>query len=190
MTYTSEGRIPSGCAVGGFIDRSGGLVQGSVIVELMASMRERATDLGAGYAGYGIYPELKDYYAFHIMVGLGTIFIAVYLLAAFGLWRGWLYRAPVVLWMLMLAMPFPYIANQAGWVVAEVGRQPWIIYGLMRTSVATSTNVSGGMTMFTLMGFMGLYLLVGLLYLVLFLRIVHSGPAGEHPAGAGAGRHA
>jgi cytochrome d ubiquinol oxidase subunit I len=131
------------------------------------------------------------YYAFHIMVGLGTIFIAIYLAAALALWRGGLYRARLVLWALMLAMPFPYIANQAGWVVAEVGRQPWIVYGLMRTSVATSTNVSGGMTMFTLLGFMGLYLLVGLLYLVLFLRIVHAGPA-EHggPAGAHAGSHA
>jgi cytochrome d ubiquinol oxidase subunit I len=117
------------------------------------------------------------YYAFHMMVGLGTIFIVIYCVAALALWRGKLYGSPRVLWTLMLAMPFPYIANQAGWVVAEVGRQPWIVYGLMRTSVATSTNVSGGMTMFTLLGFMGLYLLVGMLYLVLFLRIIHSGPA-------------
>ncbi len=59
----------------------------------------------------------------------------------------------------MLATPFPYIANQAGWMVAEVGRQPWIVYGLQRTAAATSTNVSGGMTWFTLLGFMGLYAL-------------------------------
>jgi len=122
------------------------------------------------------------YYAFHIMVGLGTIFIAAYVLAAFALWRGRLFASPALLWMLMLAMPFPYIANQAGWLVAEVGRQPWVVYGLMRTSVATSANVSGGMTLFTLMGFMGLYLLVGLLYLVLFLRIIQSGPGGHGTA--------
>jgi len=119
------------------------------------------------------------YYAYHIMVGLGTLFIALYVVAAILLRRGRLFGMPAVLWALMLAMPFPYIANQAGWVVAEVGRQPWIVYGLMRTSVATSTNVSGGMTMFTLIGFMGLYLLVGLLYLVLFLRIISAGPANE-----------
>jgi len=70
--FTSEGRIASGCSLGGMIDRSGKLMAGSVIVQLMASMRDRATDLGAGYAGYGIYPELKDLYAFHIMYSSGA----------------------------------------------------------------------------------------------------------------------
>jgi cytochrome d ubiquinol oxidase subunit I len=76
----------------------------------------------------------------------------------------------------MLAVPLPYIANQAGWIVAEVGRQPWIVYGLQRTMHATSTNVSGGMTMFTLLGFMGLYAVLGLLYVFLFLKVVYEGP--------------
>ena len=116
------------------------------------------------------------YYAYHIMVGLGTIFIAVLGSAAFLLWRGRLYSSRGMLWILMLAMPFPYIANHAGWVVAEVGRQPWVVYGLQRTAVANSTNVTAGMTYFTLFGFMGLYALVGLLYLFLLLRIVHRGP--------------
>jgi cytochrome d ubiquinol oxidase subunit I len=80
----------------------------------------------------------------------------------------------------MLAMPFPYIANHAGWVVAEVGRQPWIVYGLRRSAEATSQNVTAGMTIFTLFGFMGLYALVGLLYLLLVLRIVHAGPGDSH----------
>jgi cytochrome bd ubiquinol oxidase subunit I len=118
------------------------------------------------------------YYSFHIMVGLGTIFIAIDLMAVLALWRGWLYSSPWLLWALMLVMPFPYIANEAGWTAGEVGRQPWVVYGLMRTAAGTSTNVSGGMTMFTLLGFMGLYLLVGLLYLVLLLRIIHAGPQG------------
>lgn len=116
------------------------------------------------------------YYAYHIMVGLGTIFIALFVLSALALWRGTLFRSKALLWALMLAMPFPYIANEAGWVVAEVGRQPWVAYGLLRTTAATSTNVSGGMTIFTLLGFMGLYLLVGALYTLVFLRIVLQGP--------------
>lgn len=116
------------------------------------------------------------YYAYHIMVGLGTIFIALFVLSALALWRGTLFTSKALLWALMLAMPFPYIANEAGWVVAEVGRQPWVVYGLLRTTAATSTNVSGGMTIFTLLGFMGLYLLVGALYTLVFLRIVHQGP--------------
>ncbi len=129
------------------------------------------------------------YYAYHIMVGLGTIFIAIFGLAALLLWRGRLFETRGMLWALMLAMPFPYIANHAGWVVAEVGRQPWIVYGLQRTVDAPSSNVSGGMIYFTLFGFMGLYALVGLLYLWLFVRIVEAGPGGEpaHAAAASIG---
>jgi cytochrome d ubiquinol oxidase subunit I len=79
----------------------------------------------------------------------------------------------------MLAMPFPYIANEAGWTVSEVGRQPWTVYELVRTADSTSLNVSGGMTVFTLMGFMGLYLLLGALYALIFIRIVYDGPSGQ-----------
>jgi cytochrome d ubiquinol oxidase subunit I len=116
------------------------------------------------------------YYAYHIMVGLGTIFIAVLGAAAFLLWRGRLFQSRGMLWTLMLAIPFPYIANHAGWVVGELGRQPWAVYGLLRTADSTSTNVSAGMTYFTLFGFLGLYTVVGMLYLMLFARIVHRGP--------------
>jgi cytochrome d ubiquinol oxidase subunit I len=117
------------------------------------------------------------YYAYHIMVGLGTIFVAVTAVALFFLWRGTLFERRGLLWVLMIAMPFPYIANEAGWVVAEVGRQPWTVYGLQRVASAASTNVTAGMTIFTLLGFMGLYLVLGILYLLLFARIVNDGPA-------------
>ena len=73
------------------------------------------------------------YYSYHIMAGLGTIFVAVMAGAAFLLWRGALYRARWMLWILLLCLPFPYIANTAGWMTAEIGRQPWLVYGLMRT---------------------------------------------------------
>ncbi len=120
------------------------------------------------------------YYAYHIMVGLGTIFIAVLGIAGLLLWRGALFQSRLGLWVLLLAVPFPYIANQAGWIVGEVGRQPWVVYGLQRTVHASSTNVSGGMTMFTLLGFMGLYALLAVLYVFLFLKIVHEGPRQAH----------
>jgi cytochrome d ubiquinol oxidase subunit I len=60
------------------------------------------------------------------MVGLGTIFAAVMALAAFLLWRGKLYASSWMLWIIMLCVPFPYIANTSGWLTAEVGRQPWL----------------------------------------------------------------
>ena len=126
-----------------------------------------------------LHPPIElVYYAYHIMVGLGTMFIAVMAISAFLLWRGTLYTSRWFLWILMLAIPFPYIANEAGWAVAEVGRQPWIVYGLQRTADATSTNVSGGMTWFTLLGFTGMYSALGLLYLFVSARIIEAGPDG------------
>jgi len=116
------------------------------------------------------------YYAYHIMVGLGTIFIAILCLGAFLLWRKSVFTARWYLWLLMLAMPFPYIANEAGWTVAEVGRQPWLVYGVMRTAAGVSPNVSSGETIFTTLGFMGLYALLGLVFLYILLRILGQGP--------------
>jgi cytochrome d ubiquinol oxidase subunit I len=116
------------------------------------------------------------YYSYHIMVGLGTIFIAILLLAGFQLWRGRLYTSKPLLWTLMLAVPLPYIATTAGWITAEVGRQPWLIYGLMRTSAGISPRVSTGSTWFTLLGFMGLYTVLGILFLFLLHREIEHGP--------------
>ncbi|HZU27216.1 MAG TPA: cytochrome ubiquinol oxidase subunit I [Bryobacteraceae bacterium] len=129
------------------------------------------------------------YYAYHIMVGLGTIFILIMIAAALLLWRGALFSSRAMLWVLMLAFPFPYIANTAGWITAEVGRQPWLIYGLYRTVEGVSPRVSAGNGLFTLLGFMGLYTVLGILFLFLVWREIEHGPEAEirdegsrHPA--------
>ena len=119
------------------------------------------------------------YYSYHVMVGLGTIFIAITVLAAFMLWRGWLYTFRPMLWAIMLAMPFPFIANTAGWYSAELGRQPWLAYGLFRTEEGVSPLVSSGSVLFTLIGFMGMYLVMGLLYVIIMVREVAHGPDQE-----------
>ena len=116
------------------------------------------------------------YYSYHIMVGLGTIFILIMAVAAFLLWRRRLYDARWMLWILMLSFPFPYIANTAGWITAEVGRQPWVVYGLMRTAHGFSSNVSAGNGLFSLLGFMGMYSLLSILFLLLLWREVMHGP--------------
>lgn len=103
------------------------------------------------------------YYSYHIMVGLGSIFIGVMLLAIYALWWDLLYILRPLLWMLLILSPFPFLANTAGWLTAELGRQPWVIYGLLRTSQGASPHVSAGNVVFTLVGFMGAYLLIGLL---------------------------
>jgi len=117
------------------------------------------------------------YFSYHVMVGLGTIFVAVMALAAFLLWRRKLYVSPWMLWIILLCVPFPYIANTAGWLTAEVGRQPWLVYGLLRTNQGYSTNVIASNSMFTLLGYMGLYLVLGILFLFLIQREIGEGPA-------------
>ena len=116
------------------------------------------------------------YYSYHIMVGLGTLFIAALLVAVFLLWRGRLFESKWMLWVLLLSFPFPYIANTAGWITAEVGRQPWLVYGLLRTEHGASPGISAGNGLFTLLGFMGMYLVMGILFLFLIRRELEHGP--------------
>jgi cytochrome d ubiquinol oxidase subunit I len=119
------------------------------------------------------------YFVYHIMVGLGTIFVAIMALALLLLWRKRLFDTPWVLWLLMLSTPFPFIANSAGWLTAELGRQPWLVYGLQRTTAGTSTLLSGGNVLFTLLGFAGVYLVLGMLYVMLVVQEATTGPRVE-----------
>jgi cytochrome bd ubiquinol oxidase subunit I len=119
------------------------------------------------------------YYAFHVMAGLGTLMIALMAVAAGLAWTGRLLRTRAVLWALMLAFPFPYIATTAGWMTAELGRQPWLVYGLLRTSAGASPTVHSGTALFTLIGFCGIYLVLGLLFLFLIGREIAHGPEPE-----------
>jgi cytochrome d ubiquinol oxidase subunit I len=121
------------------------------------------------------------YYSFHIMVGLGTIFTALVALSLLAYWRGKLFETRGLLWAWMLAAPLPYIANTAGWMAAELGRQPWIIYGLMRTDAGHSPFVSAGNAMFTLIGFMGMYTVLSILFLYLVGREINHGPEYVEP---------
>ncbi len=119
------------------------------------------------------------YYAFHIMAGLGTLMIAVMLVANALAWARRLEGSRPMLWALMLALPFPYIANTAGWLTTELGRQPWVVYGLLRTAEASSPTVHSGTALFTLIGFCGLYLVLGVLFLFLVSREIAHGPVGR-----------
>jgi cytochrome d ubiquinol oxidase subunit I len=116
------------------------------------------------------------YYSFHIMITLGTLFILLMGWATFQNWRGKLESGTLLLWVLMLAFPYPYIANTLGWMTAELGRQPWLIYGLFHTRDGYSKVVSNGNTIFTLIGFTGLYFVLGLLFLGLTGREIAKGP--------------
>jgi cytochrome bd ubiquinol oxidase subunit I len=148
------------------------------VLSLLTYQRWQARVLGLSEFPKSEWPDNVPllYYSYHIMAGLGTMFIALMTLAAFLLWRGRLFEFRPLLWALLLAVPLPFIANTAGWMTAELGRQPWLIHGVLRTSAGYSAHVSGGNVLFTLLGFMGLYSLLSLLFVLLVTRIIGQGP--------------
>ncbi|MGX1641398.1 MULTISPECIES: cytochrome ubiquinol oxidase subunit I [Sphingobacterium] len=148
------------------------------VLSFLTHQRWDATIQGLNEFDEDIHPTNVPglYYSYHIMAGLGTIFIGIMMIAAFLLWRKKLFQTKWVLWILMFMIPFPYIANTAGWYTAELGRQPWLVFNLMRMVDGVSPTVSSGNTLFTLLGFVGLYILLGLLFLMLVLKIIRKGP--------------
>ena len=122
------------------------------------------------------------YYAYHVMAGLGSLFIGLMALSSFRLYRGTLFQQRGLLWALMLAFPLPFVANTMGWLTAELGRQPWLVHGVLRTRDGSSSNVSSGSTLFSLLGFMGLYAMLSLLFFFLVTRILQHGPSAAEEA--------
>ena len=96
-------------------------------------------------------------------------------MGAFLIWRGWLERYPLYLKILLWSIPLPFLANSVGWTVAEVGRQPWIVYGLMRTRDAVSA-IEPVQVGITLVGFVLLYGLLGIVAFWLAIRAAVAGP--------------
>ena len=152
LFHTEQGAPP---AIIGQPDLENGRLDNPIIIPRALSFLTYQR-WGAEVKGLDAFPPERRpdnvpllYYSYHIMVGLGTIFAALMVLACCSLWRGTLYQARAPLWMIMLAFPFPYIATTAGWITAEVGRQPWLIYGLVRTAAGVSPQVSAGNALFT-----------------------------------------
>lgn len=116
------------------------------------------------------------YFSYHIMVGLGTVMMGLMALAAWLTFRKRLSTNRPLLWILMIAFPMPYIANTAGWMTSELGRQPWLVHGLVRTKDGASPHVASGNVLFTLLGYMGIYAMLALLFAILMLRILAKGP--------------
>ncbi len=118
--------------------------------------------------------------SYHLMVMVGMAMIALALLGVFMWWRGHLFARRWLLKVFVIAVLLPQIANQAGWFSAEVGRQPWIVYGLMRTSDGLSKVVSSGQTWFSLILFTLVYSLLFILFLFLLDHKIRHGPGEEN----------
>ena len=116
---------------------------------------------------------------YHIMIAIGMILIALTLYASFKWYRGTLFNQRWLLWIFVFAVLLPQIANQLGWFAAEMGRQPWVVYGLLRTSDALSQSVTASNVLFSLIMFAVIYLLLFLLFIYLLDKKIKKGPYSE-----------
>ncbi len=140
-----------------------------------------------------IAPVIVPFFAFRIMVGLGLIMLAIVLVALFLRWRGRLYDSNWFLKTCLYATPIGFLAVLAGWTTTEVGRQPWTVYGVMRTAESVTPSLSGTDVLLSLLGYMVVYLIMFPTGAFLMARIVRNGfitPwAGEpEPVAAGVAR--
>ena len=139
-------------------------------------------DMDAYVRGFNDFPadELPPFFltfvSFHNMVILGLLFIAVTLLGVYLLIRRKLYDTKWFLRILIVFIPLPIAACQLGWITAEVGRQPWVVYKLLKTAEAASITVSSGEIIFSIILFILIYLFLGILYLYIMVREVKHGP--------------
>jgi cytochrome d ubiquinol oxidase subunit I len=147
-------------------------------LSLMMSGNVNGAIKGLDQADPSLWPPIATtYLGFHAMVGLGALMVLLMLLGAFFLWRRSYESHRWWLWAAVLAMPLPIIAIELGWMVAEVGRQPWIVQGLMKTSQGVSPGVSAGDIWISLIGIVLLYLLLFGLWLYELRKEVLRGPA-------------
>lgn len=126
-----------------------------------------------------IPPLLPTFATFHAMVGLGLLFIAVTAWGVWSLWRRRLHEQRWFLRMVVLCSPLPLVACQLGWLTAEIGRQPWIVYHQMKVSEAISRSVKTGEVLFSLILFGAIYALLGAVYLFALFREIGRGPRME-----------
>ncbi|MDZ7378466.1 MAG: cytochrome ubiquinol oxidase subunit I [candidate division KSB1 bacterium] len=133
-------------------------------------------------------PVFLPFVSYHIMIGLGFWFVAMALAALVLMAQRRVYGARWFLWALLVSAPLPHLANQFGWIAAEVGRQPWVVYRILRTADAASVVVGAGHVLVSLLGFIVIYLLLFVVFVRILARLVAEGPRGEHfPGGAGRG---
>jgi cytochrome bd ubiquinol oxidase subunit I len=116
---------------------------------------------------------------YHIMIAIGMALIGMTLYASFLWWRDKLFETKWLMWIFSFSVILPQIANQVGWFSAEMGRQPWVVYGLLRTSKAFSQEVSSNQIVFSLVLFTLVYSLLLVLFLYSVNKKIKHGPYDE-----------
>lgn len=121
-------------------------------------------------------PVAIPFFSYHIMIALGTYFIGITILALYFFWRGVLFEKIWLMWVFVFSVIGPYIANQAGWIAAEVGRQPWIVYNLLRTDEGFSEAVAASHVLTSIILFGIIYALLFSVWLFILNKKIQHGP--------------
>ncbi|WP_337864837.1 cytochrome ubiquinol oxidase subunit I [Ignavibacterium sp.] len=139
-------------------------------------------DTNTKVTGLNSFPEDERppvnivFQAYHLMVAIGFMLIAISVLGVFLWWKGTLFKHRWLLWIFVFSVLLPQIANQVGWITAEVGRQPWIVYGLMKTSEGLSKAVQAGQVWYSLIMFTLIYIGLFILFIYLLNNKIQHGP--------------
>jgi cytochrome d ubiquinol oxidase subunit I len=165
----------------GVPDEAGGRMIAEVkvpgLLSLLAHMDINAEVQGLNGFPRDEWPPLAlTFYPFHLMVLLGLYFIGLTLLGVFLWWRGLLFKYKFFLWLALLSIPLPFIVNELGWITAEVGRQPWVVYHVLRTADAVSISVPAYQVLLTLVLFVVIYAFLFWAWLYLIRKLVGAGP--------------
>ncbi len=121
-------------------------------------------------------PVWPVYLSYHIMIGLGSLFALVAIIGLYMLVTGKLYETRWFLWLLLIISPLPILANEVGWMAAEIGRQPWAVYHVLRTADAYSPTVSVGELIFSNIMFIAIYALLLYMFLKILGKLIQDGP--------------
>ena len=155
---------------------NGGNLGYALLLKRYVDDPRKATAAQVNQAAWDTVPNVPTlFWSFRVMVGLGFFFIAFAALVFYLSARRRLDRSRTLLWVAVLAIPLPWIAAELGWVVAEVGRQPWIIEGVLPTAAAVS-SLGAGTVLATLAGFAAIYTVLIVVEMTLMLRAIRKGP--------------
>ncbi len=179
-----EASAPADMYIFGWVDKDKQKVTGLMIPGGLSFLLNY--DFDAEVTGLNAFPEDERppqvnavFQFYHIMVAIGMTLIGLTLLACFLWWRGKLFDFKWLLWVFVFSVFLPQIGNQVGWFAAEMGRQPWVVYGLLRTSEAFSQSVTDSQILFSLIMFMMVYTLLFILFLYLLNKKIKNGPYDE-----------
>ncbi len=176
---------PASMSIFGWANSKNQTVEGIKMHDMLSWLlyfNSRHAVLGLDHFKRSDWPPVNPVFqTYHLMVGIGMFLIFISLLGILFWWRGTLFQRRWLLWIFVFSVAGPEMANEFGWFSAEVGRQPWIVYGILRTSQGVSPHLPAGEVLASIIMFGLVYLMLGTLFIFLLNGKIQHGPD-EHPA--------